>query len=112
MVQEQAVVIGGGFAGLSAACFLAKKGYKVKLVDRHDMLGGRARYFETKGFKFDMGPSWYWMPDVFENFFAKFGKKVSDYYKLKRLDPPYRVYFGKDMGDAGVCLSLPCFIRA
>ena len=76
-MPEKVIVIGGGFAGLSAACSLAKKGYKVTILDRHDQIGGRARVFEEKGFKFDMGPSWYWMPDVFETFFAHFGKKVS-----------------------------------
>jgi len=90
------VVIGAGFAGLSAACVLAKDGFKVTLLEKNDQPGGRARVWEKDGFKFDMGPSWYWMPDVFEDFFALFGKKPSDFYDLKRLDPAYRVYFGKD----------------
>ena len=64
---------------------MAKKGYQVKVVDRHDQVGGRCRVFEEQGFKFDMGPSWYWMPEVFEQFFADFGKRVSDYYNLQRL---------------------------
>merc|ERR1719231_1915537 len=99
--QEKVIVIGGGFTGLSAACYLAKKGYKVTILDRHDQIGGRARVFEREGFKFDMGPSWYWMPDVFETFFGDFGKKVSDYYKLHRLDPPYRVFFKEDEVEGG-----------
>lgn len=89
------VVIGSGFAGLSAACVLAKEGYKVTVLEKNSQPGGRASVWETGGFKFDMGPSWYWMPDVFENFFALFGKKPSDYYDLKRLDPGYRIYYGK-----------------
>jgi phytoene desaturase len=90
------VVIGSGFAGLSAACVLAKEGYKVTLLEKNKQPGGRAGVWEQDGFRFDMGPSWYWMPDVFENFFALFGKKTADFYDLKRLDPAYRIYYGKD----------------
>jgi len=85
------IVIGAGFAGLSAACFLAQAGVQVTLVERHTGPGGRARVWEEGGFRFDMGPSWYWMPDVFERFFRKFGKSVAELYTLKRLDPSYRV---------------------
>jgi phytoene desaturase len=90
------IVIGAGFAGLAAACLLAKADFEVTVLEKNDQAGGRARVWEKDGFKFDMGPSWYWMPDVFENFFALFGKKPQDYYELKRLDPAYRVYFDKD----------------
>jgi phytoene desaturase len=90
---KKAVVIGSGFAGISAASFLAKAGWKVVVIEKHDMPGGRARRLSEEGFVFDMGPSWYWMPDVFEKYFASFGKKVFDYYKLTRLSPSYRVYF-------------------
>jgi phytoene desaturase len=93
---QHIVVIGSGFAGLSAACVLAKEGYKVTLLEKNKQPGGRAGVWQQDGFTFDMGPSWYWMPDVFENFFAMFGKQPSDYYELKRLDPGYRIYFGKD----------------
>ena len=86
-------IIGSGFAGLAAAAVLAQKGYQVTILEKNDQAGGRARVWESEGFKFDMGPSWYWMPDVFENYFDLFGKKVSDFYDLKRLDPGYRVYF-------------------
>ncbi len=86
-------VIGSGFAGLSAATTLADKGYQVTIFEKNDQAGGRARVFEANGFKFDMGPSWYWMPDVFEDYFKRFGKNVADYYTLERLDPSYRVYF-------------------
>lgn len=93
-MAKKAVVIGAGFSGLSAASFLAKDGFDVTLLEKHDMPGGRARKLEVDGFTFDMGPSWYWMPDIFERYFAQFGKKPSDYYTLKRLDPSYAIYFG------------------
>lgn len=95
-MPPKVVVIGSGFAGLSAACCLAKEGCTVTVLEKNATPGGRARQFEAEGFKFDMGPSWYWMPDVFEEFFNHFGKKASDYYPLQRLDPSYRIYFGKD----------------
>ena len=95
-MKTDVIVIGAGFAGLSAAISLADKGYEVIVLEKNKVAGGRARYYQEAGFTFDMGPSWYWMPDVFERFFNKFGKKTSDYYQLKRLDPSYRVYFGKD----------------
>jgi phytoene desaturase len=98
-LSKQAIVIGSGFAGMSAASFLARDGWKVKLLEKHSMPGGRARKMEVEGFTFDMGPSWYWMPDVFEQYFAAFGKKVSDYYELIRLDPSYRVYFENEQVD-------------
>jgi phytoene desaturase len=94
--NKKVVVIGSGFAGLSNACHLAKQGFDVVVLEKNDSLGGRARKFEQDGFVFDMGPSWYWMPDVFEQFFASFGKNVSDYYDLIRLDPSYRIYFGEN----------------
>jgi phytoene desaturase len=89
-------VIGSGFAGLSAACFLAKEGLQVTVFEKNSSPGGRARSFKAEGFTFDMGPSWYWMPDVFEHFFASFGKSPSDYYTLQRLDPSYRIVYGKN----------------
>lgn len=92
----KALVIGSGFAGLSAASHLARKGYEVTVLEKNDQLGGRARSFSVDGYTFDMGPSWYWMPDVFDAYFADFDKQTSDLYTLKRLDPSYRVYFGKD----------------
>jgi len=89
-------IIGSGFASIAAACYLAKDGYSVDVYEKNAQLGGRARQFINQGFKFDMGPTWYWMPDVFERFFNDFNKKPSDYYALERLGPSYRVYFGKD----------------
>jgi len=96
MSKKKVVVIGTGFAGLSAACCLAKAGFDVTVLEKNAGPGGRARQFQAQGFTFDMGPSWYWMPDVFEAFFALFGKKVSDYYALKRLDPSYSIWYGTD----------------
>ena len=95
-MAKKIVVIGSGFAGLSAACHLASVGYEVSVLEKNTTPGGRARIMKTDGFIFDMGPSWYWMPDVFERFFGIFGKKVSDYYDLVRLDPSYTVTFGTD----------------
>ena len=97
---KRVVVIGSGFAGLAAACCLAHDGFSVTVLEKNDQLGGRARVWEKDGFTFDLGPSWYWMPDVFEQFFARFGKRTSDYYTLTRLDPSYRVFLaGEDRLD-------------
>ena len=97
--KRSALVIGSGFAGLSVASFLAKAGFKVTVLEKNAGPGGRARQLKADGFLFDMGPSFYWMPDVFERYFAQFGKKVSDYYKLDRLDPSYRVYWEEGHTD-------------
>ena len=97
--MKNVVIIGSGFASLSAACFLAKAGWEVTIFEKQSMPGGRARRLYAQGFVFDMGPSWYWMPDVFERFFNCFGKKVSDYYLLERLDPSYRIYWPEDSMD-------------
>jgi phytoene desaturase len=91
--MKKVIVIGAGFSGLSVATSLADKGFDVTILEKNDSPGGRARVFSAAGFLFDMGPSWYWMPDIFEDYFNKFGKKVSDYYELKRLDPSYDVIF-------------------
>ena len=93
--MKKTAVIGSGFASLSAATCLAQKGFDVTVFEKNSTPGGRCRKFETDGYLFDMGPSWYWMPDVFEKFFARFGKKTSDYYQLKRLDPSYRIFYSK-----------------
>ena len=93
---KQVIVIGAGFAGLSAATCLADQGFDVTILEKNEGPGGRARKFETDGFVFDMGPSWYWMPDVFEQYFARFGKSPADYYDLVRLDPSYQIFFGQD----------------
>jgi phytoene desaturase len=95
--MEKAAIIGGGIGGLATACLLAKKGYKVQLFEKNEKLGGVANQFEAQGFTFDMGPSWYLMPDVFQNFFDLLNEKVEDHLRLVRLDPSYRIYF-KDQG--------------
>ncbi|KIC00912.1 phytoene dehydrogenase [Flavobacterium sp. JRM] len=87
-------IIGSGFSALSASCYLAKEGHDVTIYEKNATIGGRARQLKSNGFTFDMGPSWYWMPDVFENFFKDFDKKTTDYYELIKLNPAYRVYFG------------------
>jgi phytoene desaturase len=93
-MNKEITIIGSGFSSLSAACYLAKAGNKVSVYEKNQTIGGRARQFKKDGFTFDMGPSWYWMPDVFDRFFADFGKKTSDYYDLIKLSPAYRVYYG------------------
>ncbi len=107
MSQRSVAVIGGGFAGLSAATDLASKGYKVTLFEKNPTTGGRGRMMKQAGFTFDMGPSWYWMPDVFQDYFGRFGKRVSDYYELKRLDPSYRVFL-----EDGSALDVPADLMA
>ncbi|WP_406844350.1 phytoene desaturase family protein [Flavobacterium soyae] len=87
-------IIGSGFSSLAASCYLAQQGNKVTIYEKNLTIGGRARQFKKDGFTFDIGPSWYWMPDVFERFFQDFDKKPSDYYELIKLNPAYRVYFG------------------
>ena len=94
--MKKAIVIGAGFSGLSAATTLADKGYDVTLLEKHEQTGGRARTLKKDGFTFDMGPSWYWMPDIIESYFTSFGKRVSDYLTLERLDPSYQVIFSKE----------------
>jgi phytoene desaturase len=89
-------IIGSGFSSLAAACYLAKEGNNVSVFEKNTGLGGRAQQFTANGFTFDMGPSWYWMPDVFESFFADFNKKPSNYYSLEKLNPGYRVFFEND----------------
>ncbi|RXK59433.1 phytoene desaturase [Lacibacter luteus] len=98
-MAKKAIVIGSGFAGMSAASFLAKAGWHVTVLEKHDQPGGRARQLKIDGFTFDMGPSWYWMPDVFERYFNQFEKKANDYYELKRLDPSYRIYYKNETTD-------------
>ena len=94
--MKEITIIGGGLSGLAASCYLAKSNFKVKIIDKNETMGGRLSSFEVDGFKFDYGPSWYWMPDVFEDFFKDFNKEVSDYYELKRLNPSYKFYFEKN----------------
>ncbi len=95
-MKNRVSIIGSGFASLTASCYLAQSGYKVTVYEKNESVGGRARQLVREGFTFDMGPSWYWMPDVFERFFADFEKSPSDYYQLEKLNPAYQVLFGKD----------------
>lgn len=99
-------IIGSGISSLSAASFLAKAGHTVTIFEKNDQIGGRARQFNAEGFTFDMGPSWYWMPDVFEKFYQQFGYTTSDFYELKRLDPSYRVYW-PDQTHSDVPADMP-----
>ena len=92
-MKKNIIIIGSGFSSISAACYLAKAGHTVQILEKNSTPGGRARQFKKDGFTFDIGPSWYWMPDVFEKFFGDFDRKVSDYYTLEKLDPGYEVYF-------------------
>ncbi|GGK24231.1 phytoene dehydrogenase [Yeosuana aromativorans] len=87
-------IIGSGFSSLAASCYLAKSGYDVTIFEKNKTIGGRARQLIKDGFTFDIGPTWYWMPDVFERFFSDFGKSPADYYTLEKLNPAYSVYFG------------------
>ncbi|WP_412476458.1 phytoene desaturase family protein [Flavobacterium sp. TBRC 19031] len=94
-MRKQIKIIGSGFSSLAAACYLARQGHEVAVYEKNSTIGGRARQLKKEGFTFDIGPTWYWMPDVFERFFADFGKKPSDYYHLIKLNPAYQVYFGE-----------------
>ena len=96
MSNKNIIILGAGFSSLAAACHLAKSGYEVHILEKNEHVGGRARQMKKDGFIFDMGPTFYWMPDVFETFFQEFGKSVGDYYQLKKLNPAYQVYFGID----------------
>ena len=93
-MKKEIKIIGSGFSSLAASCYLAQQGYNVTVFEKNATIGGRARQLKKEGFTFDIGPTWYWMPDVFERFFADFGKKPSDYYELIKLSPAYQVYFG------------------
>ena len=93
-MTKEVHIIGSGFSSLAASCYMAKLGYTVTVLEKNSTVGGRARRLIKEGFTFDIGPTWYWMPDVFERFFGDFGRKPSDYYQLDKLDPAYQVYFG------------------
>lgn len=96
-LRKRIAVIGSGFSGLSAAAYAAKSGNEVHVFEKHDQPGGRARQFRTEqGYVFDMGPSWYWMPDIIEGFFSDFNYKVSDFFKLVSLDPQFEMVFSEE----------------
>ncbi|NDP26686.1 MAG: phytoene desaturase [Flavobacterium sp.] len=105
-MKKTITIIGSGFSSLAASCYLAKEGFDVTILEKNPTVGGRARQFVKDGFTFDIGPTWYWMPDVFEKFFADFGKKPSDYYHLEKLNPAYEVYF-EDLDSIKIPDNLP-----
>lgn len=96
MKKMKVLIIGSGFSSLSASCYLANNGFDVTILEKNGEVGGRARQFKKDGFVFDIGPTFYWMPDVFERFFNDFGKSVENYYQLEKLNPAYQVYFGEN----------------
>jgi len=106
--MKKIVIIGSGFSSLSAACYLAKNGFDVSVYEKNPTIGGRCRQFQKDGFTFDIGPSWYWMPDIFEKFFNDFGKKTTDYYQLDKLDPAYKIFFADDVITIGDCMEKIC----
>jgi phytoene desaturase len=94
-LKKRIAIIGSGFSALASASYLAKEGHQVTIYEKNDTVGGRARQYKKEGFTFDIGPTWYWMPDVFERFFNDFDKKPSDYYTLEKLSPAYKVVFSE-----------------
>lgn len=107
-MSKKIVIIGSGFSSLSASCYLGKSGYDVTIFEKNDTVGGRARQLIKDGFTFDIGPSWYWMPDIFDKFFADFGKKTSDYYSLEKLSPAYKIFFTDDALTIGDNMEKIC----
>lgn len=101
-------IIGSGFSALSASCYLAQAGFTVSIYEKNDTVGGRARQLKKEGFTFDMGPSWYWMPDIFDKFFNDFGKKTSDFYQLDKLSPAYKIFFSDDVITIGDQMDKIC----
>lgn len=98
-MKKDIIILGAGIAGLAAAAHLAKQGRKVLVLEKTSVHGGRVRQFEQDGFLFDMGPSWYWMPEIFEQFYQEFGHKTADFYQLEKLSPSYRVFWGNKEFD-------------
>ncbi len=105
---NKVAIIGSGFSSLSAACYLAKAGFDVSIYEKNKTIGGRAAQFKKEGFTFDMGPSWYWMPDIFDKFFSDFGKKTSDFYTLDKLNPAYKIFFSDDVITIGDSMDKIC----
>ena len=107
-MKKNIAIIGSGFSSLSAACYLAKNGFEVSVFEKNDTVGGRARQLIKEGFTFDIGPSWYWMPDIFEKFFNDFGKSTSDYYELDKLSPAYKIFFKDEIITIGDHMDKIC----
>ena len=94
-MSKEIIVIGSGLAGMSCAAYLGKAGHRVTVIEKNSTYGGRLQTVSQQGYTFDSGPSWYWMPDIFDSFFEDFDKKTNDYYDLRRINPGYRVYFSE-----------------
>ena len=107
-MRKKVAIIGSGFSSLSASCYLSKQGFEVAIYEKNSTVGGRARQLIKDGFTFDIGPSWYWMPDIFDKFFADFGKKTSDYYQLDKLSPAYKIFFSDDVITIGDTMDKIC----
>ena len=107
-MRKKIIIIGSGFSSLAAASYLAKAGNEVSVFEKNNNVGGRAGQLKKEGFTFDIGPSWYWMPDVFDRFFIDFGKKTSDYYKIDKLDPAYRIFFEHEIMTIGDSMVKIC----
>ena len=107
-MSKSVSIIGSGFSALSAACYLAKEGHKVSVFEKNPTVGGRARQLLKDGFTFDIGPSWYWMPDIFEKFYNDFDKKTSDYYQLDKLSPAYKIFFSDEIITIGDHMDQIC----
>ncbi len=107
-MSKKVAIIGSGFSALAASCYLSKEGFQVDVYEKNSTVGGRARQMIKQGFTFDMGPSWYWMPDIFERFFKDFGKSTSDYYELDRLSPAYKIFFQDDVITIGDSMEKIC----
>jgi phytoene desaturase len=107
-MSKKVSIIGSGFSSLSAACYLAKDGYNVSIYEKNAAVGGRASKFTKQGFTFDMGPSWYWMPDIFDKFFADFGRKTAEFYTLDKLSPAYKIFFSDDIITIGDSMDKIC----
>jgi phytoene desaturase len=107
-MSKKVAIIGSGFSSLSASCYLSKQGFEVSIYEKNNTVGGRARQLIRDGFTFDIGPSWYWMPDIFDKFFGDFGKKTSDYYQLDKLSPAYKIFFTDEVITIGDTLDKIC----
>ena len=107
-MKKTIAIIGSGFSALSASCYLKQQGFSVSIFEKNDTVGGRARQLKKEGFTFDIGPSWYWMPDIFEKFFNDFGTSTSDFYELDKLSPAYKIFFKDEVITIGDTMDKIC----
>ncbi|GGD27891.1 phytoene desaturase family protein [Hyunsoonleella pacifica] len=107
-MNKTIAIIGSGFSALSASSYLKQYGFEVSVFEKNSTVGGRARQLKKDGFTFDIGPSWYWMPDIFEKFFNDFGKSTSDYYQLDKLSPAYKIFFKDEIITIGDTMDKIC----